>query len=398
MAELDFILQAVTTANHADAIRALLGITNPDRVLISVAFVRTPGLDVVGSAIKPHAAKSKFFVGIRNDITSVQAIKRLLAMKVDLYAVDTGSRNTIFHPKFYLAANAKMARVIIGSANLTFGGMHNNIEASTLMKLDLANTADKKFVDEAIKTFGAMLKNHPRHVFAIKDDKHADELFETGRLVDETVIPAPSTTRSVKKGERDDLPPMKLNHVPFPKIKLLRAKTTVAARPAKTPTVGAREGVPATPITAATVIGFNLVWESKELKERDLNVPTGKNTNPTGSMLLKKGAVENIDQRHFFRDEVFKPIIWISDSSKPHLERSEASFELVIKNLNYGKFKLKLTHNTNKKSKAYQQNNAMTSLHWGQVKELIAKRDLLGRILYLYRKDTDPPEYMIEID
>lgn len=398
MAEIDLILQAVTTASHTNAIRALLGISNPDRVLISVAFVRTTGLDAVDAAIKPHATKTKFFVGIRNDITSVQAIKRLLAMKVELYAVDTGSRNILFHPKLYLAASAKVAKVIVGSANLTFGGMHNNIEASTLMNLDLANTSDKNFVDETIKSFSLMLKSHPRHVFAIKDDKDADVLFETGRLVDETVIPAPTATRSVKKGGRDDLPPMKLNHVSFPKIKMFHAKPSISATPAKTPTIGARKASPATPTTATTVIGYNLVWESKKLKERDLNVPTGKNTNPTGSMLLKKGAIDNIDQRHFFRDEVFNTLTWISDSSTPHLERSEASFELIIKNLNYGKYKLKLTHNTNKESKSYQQNNAMTSLHWEQVKEFIAKRDLLGRILYLYRKDTDPPEYMIEID
>ncbi len=40
----------------------------------------------------------------------------------------------------------------------------------------------------------------------------------------------------------------------------------------------------------------------------------------------------------------------------------------------------------------------MTQLHWGDAKAYVAKNDLLGRILYLYRKDTDPPEFMIEID
>jgi len=40
----------------------------------------------------------------------------------------------------------------------------------------------------------------------------------------------------------------------------------------------------------------------------------------------------------------------------------------------------------------------MTQLHWGVAQPLIAKQDLLGRNLYLYRKDSTPPEFMIEID
>ena len=210
MAELDFILQAVTTANHAQAVRALLGLANPTQVLISVAFVREAGLDAVEAAVKPLAAKAKFFVGIRNDITSIQAIKRLLAMKIELYAVDTGSRNILFHPKLYFAASLNQATVIIGSANLTWGGLHNNIEVSVRAKLDISNPTDKEFSDEVTNAFAEMLKKHPKHVFLIKDETHADKLFESGRLADENLILAPFTTSGVKTGQPDDLPPMKL--------------------------------------------------------------------------------------------------------------------------------------------------------------------------------------------
>lgn len=392
MAELDFILQAVTSANHAAAIQKLLRLPSPTHVLVSVAFVRKPGLDAVEKAVTPLGAKARFFVGIRNDITSIQAVKRLLAMKVEVYAVDTASRNAIFHPKLYFAANAKRASVIIGSANLTWGGLHNNIEASTLMKLDLSNTADKKFADEAINAFAEMLKNHPKHVFLIKNDRHADELFESGRLADEDVIPAPSTISRVKKGERDDLPAMKLTRAIQPRIKIV-SKPVAALKPVK----GTKGPVPLAAISAASTTTY-LVWESKALTERDLNIPSGAATNPTGSMGLKKGALDEIDQRHYFREDVFADLTWKPDSPPKKWERGQATFELVIKNLNYGVFNLKLSHNTDTASASYRQNNFMTQLHWGKAKEHIAKRDLLGRILYLYRKDTDPPEFMIEID
>jgi HKD family nuclease len=127
MADLHFILQAVTPANHAEAIRNLLKLPEPTQIIVSVAFARTTGLNALQANLKPIVRKTRIFVGIRNDITSLQAIKQLLALKLEVFAVDTGSRHTIFHPKLYLAANKTHAIAIIGSANMTFGGLHNNI-------------------------------------------------------------------------------------------------------------------------------------------------------------------------------------------------------------------------------------------------------------------------------
>jgi hypothetical protein len=117
-------------------------------------------------------------------------------------------------------------------------------------------------------------------------------------------------------------------------------------------------------------------------------------------MGLKKGAFDNIDCRHYFRDQVFAHLTWKQDPSpkKPKWERANEVFELVIKNLNYGRFNLKLSHNTDQTSATYAERNFMTQLHWGDAKKYVAKSDLLGRILYLYRKDTVPPEFTIEID
>lgn len=389
MADLKFILQAVTTANHADAIRTLLELPKPTQIVVSVAFARTTGLEAVQASITPLAEKTRFFVGIRNDITSIQAIKQLLALKLDLYAVDTGSRHVIFHPKLYLATNATDAIAIVGSANMTYSGLHNNIEASTRMALNFAkNPADKKFVDTIVTAFDTMLATHPKHVFKIRDEKHATQLFEEGRLADETVVIAPTSGSSVKKGDRDDLPPMNLIRInrPHPlKIKATPAKLAAPPKPA------------AAKIRPIKGIKY-LVWESKPLSERDLNIPKGRNTNPTGSMGFKKGLYEDIDQRHYFYDEVFKDLTWSPDGPGSKKLRAQAKIELVIKNISYGVFELSLAHSTDAESASYRQGNMMTHLHWGDAKPLIAKQDLLGRSLYLYRKDSTPPEFMIEID
>lgn len=389
MADLNFILQAVTSANHAESIQSLLALPKPTQILVSVAFARTTGIEAIHDSIKPHVSKTKFFVGIRNDITSIQAIKQLIALKIDVYAVDTGSRQIIFHPKLYLATNSSHAIAIVGSANMTFNGLHNNIEVSTRMALDFAkNSADKTFVNTVVSAFDTMLAEHPNHVFKIENERHAIQLFEEGRLSDESVIVAPNSGSSVRKGDRDDLAPMKLVRVNR-KAKIASVKK-IAPKPAP---------VKALPAAIKPIKGTKyLVWESKPLTERDLNIPKGLNTNPTGSMGLKKGLFDDIDQRHYFYDEVFNDLVWIPNKSGSKTLRTNAQFELVIKNISYGIFDLKLSHKTDTQSKSYKQNNFMTQIHWGDARPLVGKKDLLNRNLYLYRKDTNPPEFMIEID
>jgi HKD family nuclease len=389
MARIELILQAVTASTHAEAIRALLRRVQPESVLISVAFVQEAGVEAVEEVLSQFADKTKLYIGIRNDITSIQGVKRLLALKAKIYAVDTAFRDTIFHPKLYLAVGKQNGGLIVGSANLTFQGLHNNIEASALITFDLNDRHDLDFIEQTNEAFDEMARRHPQHVFLIRDEKHAQELFVEGRLVDATLIPAPTPTSGVGKGKRDTLPRMSLARVARQRIRG-EARQEPGMRPRPAP-------VPA-PIPAVRTTEYLLVWESNELSRRDLNLPSGPNTNRTGSMELKKGAFEGIDHRHFFRDEIFKDLTWTRKANTPHLERARARVELIIKGLNYGEFKLRLTHNTDVNSKTYMQKNEMTHLHWDNAIDLVKQPDLLERKLYLYRKDVDPPEFLIEID
>ena len=73
--------------------------------------------------------------------------------------------------------------------------------------------------------------------------------------------------------------------------------------------------------------------ENKGLTERDLNIPSGKKTNPTGSMLWKKGAAaEEVDQRHFFREDIFAKLDWQVDpklhTTSGHRPNSNSSLKV----------------------------------------------------------------------
>ena len=210
MAKIDFVLQAVTDRFHAEELRKLLSKAGCKRVLVSVAFARQDGVDALAASLKPVANTATFFVGIRNGVTSVQGLKRLLEIGVHLFAVDTASRTTIFHPKLFLTEGEATAALIIGSANLTFPGLHNNIEAGAIFDLDLSEPGDKALLANIRKALDELPPRFPEHVFHIKDQATLEKLFDEGRLEDEDVVEAPTVSTPVRKGTRDALKPMKL--------------------------------------------------------------------------------------------------------------------------------------------------------------------------------------------
>ncbi|MCF8721605.1 phospholipase D family protein [Nitrospina gracilis] len=385
MANLNFLFQALTPSNHAEAVKQILSLNKPKEIIFSVAFVREEGLMELEKNIKPLSKITKIYFGIRNEITSVQAINRLLDIGVQLFAVDTASRTQIFHPKVYLAYSDLNAKIIIGSANLTFGGIYNNIEVSTLIDLNLNQSSDKKFLHEATDIFSNLNKKFPNHIFEIKNRKQTKELLNQGRLVDEKTKIIPRKTNSGGKGERDQLSPMKLHSKPRPKIRPTSqtSKKKKPASPQKTDTLNSE---------------YNLVWESGELTRRDINIPKSTKTHSTGSMGLKKGKLEGVDHRHYFREEVFANLNWRIEKEGSKWERARANFELIIKNVNYGIFNLMLSHNTDKSSATYKQKNFMTHINWGPILKYVAKHDLLGRYLFLYASQSDPEHFLIEID
>lgn len=157
--------------------------------------------------------------------------------------------------------------------------------------------------------------------------------------------------------------------------------------------------VVATPTAAAPATGVNLdlVWESKPLTERDLNIPTGTNTNKTGSINLDKGLLpEEEDHRPYFRNKVFDALNWIYRS--PTVDEAWGQFQLVLKGVSHGVFDMVVRHTNSTTSPSYLQNNAMTRLSWGPMRDYVADASLIGRTLALYRDRADPTQFIIEID
>lgn len=397
-----FIFQGVTADSHLDEVRETFQLADIERIIISVAFLNERGFALLADLLKPVAEKTTIFAGIRNGITSGQGLLACIECGCTTYAVDTGSRSVIFHPKVYLAKSATEARIVLGSANLTVGGLYGNIEAGLKIIADMAVESDAALVEDLTSKVDAISDDFPQHVFQLKDKQEVLDLLKAGRVIDEKKTPPPTPGGSSGNRDLDKIPKMELKK----KTLKLTAVTTLADE--KEPEdVGAAAAVEANkeesavaPLSKTLTQRLQIQWISNPLSRRHLNIPTAKGTNPAGSMNFNKGPNNDIDQRSYFRDQVFSHLNWVPDPNptKSHLERANAQFRIVIRNVNYGVYNMRLTHNSNSAMTTHSQSNSPTRLHWDEVKSLVRHEDLLDRTMYLYRDEDKPDQFLLEID
>jgi HKD family nuclease len=367
--------------DHLLKIKQLLSIDGLQTILFNVAYVKTSGINHISSELEHIKEKLTIFAGMRNGITSIQSVFSLLDLGANVYLVDTGTVNIVYHPKIYIFEYKDCYRIITGSANLTSGGLNSNIEISSIFEIE----KDNNQVIKIIKCINDLPNKYSNNIFKVKNKKTAFEFFKKGLLTDERITTGNSS--AIVNHHYN-----KIDKTPRIKLKNIKTRNIIIKKHSKKIKKLLRA-------TSNTVDQWVMVWESNELTERDLNIPSGSNTNPTGSMLFKKGNFENIDQRTYFREQIFYDLAWEKDQnpSKAHLERSMANFQFEIRGINYGIYNLKITHNTNKDSESYNQKNSMTQIHWGDAKEIIAHEELLGEKLELYRNDNNPPVFKIKI-
>jgi len=356
------------------------------------AFASQAGIRGLSKHIKTakkHLNIITIVTGVDQKGTSKEALEELMALDINAFVFYQPSI-TIFHPKMYLFEGVEKSELIIGSSNLTSQGLFTNIETSLLVSIDNSSEPDRKIVEQ--------LKGYFKGIFDFSDPnlKKISKAIIT-ELVKAKVVPTEAERKAAYdkglKAERKETENI-ISKI-FPKRAISKIPSEFrGVRKATTKTTAATAAVPS---GSASSKG-TLLWESGKLTQRDLNIPKGSNTNPTGSMLFKKGKMDDIDQRHYFRDTVFSSLKWTKDKNPQtsHLERTEATFNIVIDGKPSGSFKLTLTHNSLTTTRSYEQKNSMTQVSWGDAKKVIAKDELIGKTAKLF-KTKKKSEFTLEI-
>lgn len=353
------------------------------------AFTSLAGINGIQKHLEnaKHLKSTTIITGIDQKGTSKEALQALMELEINSYVFFVPPPSPIFHPKIYLFEGEDNSELIIGSSNLTAHGLFTNVEASVLISIDNHNPTGRKIIEGLKQYFSGLFDRIDPNLKLL-----TTELIDD--LVKANIVPTEAERKELQdKGEKTDRAETqnKLSKI-FPK--------RAAAQIPKDFRAGKKAEPKTTPKATTTIKATILLWESGPLTERDLNIPKGSNTNPTGSMLFKKGSTEDIDQRHYFRDEVFSSLNWVFDTrvGSTHLEKAAALFRIIVMGKDYGTFALTLTHNPRTDTRSYEQKNSMTSISWGDAKSIIAREELIGKSAKLYGSFDNAGEYTLVVE
>ena len=118
---------------------------NANNVQIAVAFLKYTGIKVIEKSMKQcldSGGSLELIAGLDFKTTDSQALKYFINLKKEYSNVSfycfgdkkENKTNIVFHPKIYLFEKGRETTGIVGSANMTRGGLMTNFEVNTVFK------------------------------------------------------------------------------------------------------------------------------------------------------------------------------------------------------------------------------------------------------------------------
>ncbi len=128
------------TENHFKIITDHLD--RAEEIIFCVAFLKSSGLNTIIEKLKGKS-KTKFFIGTDFYLTEPTALRRLFKEGFEVYL--TKKEKATYHPKIYYFKSGQDITIIIGSTNITSGGLTTNIETSLQINIQANSAVDIEF-------------------------------------------------------------------------------------------------------------------------------------------------------------------------------------------------------------------------------------------------------------
>jgi HKD family nuclease len=149
----------------------------------AAAYAQESYEQLVGNALRNFVKKGgdvEAIIGVDSRGTSAKALKELLKIcgPSNVFVYHNPANGT-FHPKFYILSDDKSASIIVGSSNLTLGGIANNFEVNMAIELDLGSEEEASTLNSFIKLFED-IKGSPSS--RLLDADLLEKLIGTGAL------------------------------------------------------------------------------------------------------------------------------------------------------------------------------------------------------------------------
>lgn len=206
---MELIIQPFSNQTLGDILKAALNgeLGEFHTFQAAIAFVKNSGVRHIQTELREFilkAKKTRLIVGIDHYGTSQEGLEGLLQAadeQGEIWISHSREMYITFHPKVYLFEGSKHALLIIGSGNLTEGGLFTNDEASSLNWLNYENDSDKAILDELKANLDAWCDEDSENARKL-DQKFLTQLVEEGYVLSETAIQPEGQIEAIADGEQ----------------------------------------------------------------------------------------------------------------------------------------------------------------------------------------------------
>jgi len=163
----------------------------------AIAFVKRSGTKHIKKALADFSgrARVRLSVGIDSGGTSAEGLRDLLDSldgRGEAWIFHNAGSST-FHPKIYLFKNDDAADLVVGSGNLTEGGIYTNYEASVRVTLDLGTEEHVALLAQIEEFLDGFCRKQEGLSYVLDGELLA-------RLISDGEVPTEAQAREVEEG------------------------------------------------------------------------------------------------------------------------------------------------------------------------------------------------------
>lgn len=133
------------------AVNDALGWSDASEVWLAVAWAKRSGLTRLEPrlrALRQRRKRIRALIGIDQHGATEEGLQLALDLFSEARVYHDSSPKRTFHPKLYVIEGSGRARVVMGSGNLTAGGLYENYEMALSIDLSLDEASDRELLDE----------------------------------------------------------------------------------------------------------------------------------------------------------------------------------------------------------------------------------------------------------
>lgn len=382
-----FIGQPLGPKRAGDWLQANLEMTSWSEFRAAVAFAKFSGVKHIRNSLAGFCerAKATLSIGIDHRGTSKEALNELLlAMSSQSIYIVHHSGAITYHPKIYLFANNNTASALIGSVNLTEGGLFTNYEASFLIEMTLSDLSDKELFEQINGNLDSW-SNSQSPIVRKLDETLLSKLVTLGLVPTEAQL-VEESKKNFSKVQVDENA-LANKEVIFGSISIPLAPSVQLA-PSKSATAASADVISTLKPTLSPLASKGqLRWRKADLKKSDAARPSAGSSTTANLRLSQAGfSASNgqlINWQKYFRNDVFGHLAW-KQGQNNNVETT-AKFRIFVNDKFLGTHSLRVSHNPKREEG---QSNVTTVLHWGSARAAVYAANIVGKKLELFGPDA----------